>query len=110
MLILPIQEHGRFSHLLFLFSMVWSFPWRGHSHPFISLFLGIFFWGYCKCNCFSIFFLNLFIVGVQKGYCFCELILFPATFVRYLWCLGLLWSSFSGLWAIRSYCLWIGIV
>jgi hypothetical protein len=50
----------------FLSSMVCSFPCRGHLHPLLSLLLDIwfFFWGYCKWNCFPIFFLNLFMVGV----------------------------------------------
>jgi hypothetical protein len=48
-----------------LSSGVCSSPCRGHPHPLLSLFLCIwFFWGYCKWNCFHIFFLNFFIVGV----------------------------------------------
>jgi hypothetical protein len=54
-----------------LSSEVCSSPCRSHSHPLLSLLPGIwffFFWGYCKWNCFHIFFLSLF-VGVRRQLC-----------------------------------------
>jgi hypothetical protein len=45
----------------------------------------ILFWrggGYSKWNCFSIFFLTLFIVVYRKATDFCELILYSATLLK----------------------------
>jgi hypothetical protein len=67
-----------------LSSLVCSSPCRGHLHPLLSLFLGIwfFFGGYYKWNCFPIFFLSLFFVGYRKATDFCLLILYPATLLK----------------------------
>jgi hypothetical protein len=47
----------------FLSSRVYSFHCRGPSHLWLRLFLVFFFfWGYCNWKCFTIFFINLFIV------------------------------------------------
>jgi hypothetical protein len=63
----------------FFLQCVYSFHHKGLSFPLVSLFLGIlFFWNYCKWNCFPIFFHSLFIFGVQKSYWF----FFPPTLLR----------------------------
>jgi hypothetical protein len=90
----------------FFLQCVYSFHHKGLSFPLVSLFLGIlFFWNYCKWNCFPIFFHSLFIFGVQKSYWFFFLLL----------CWGCLWLGvfggwFLGLLDIRSCHLQIGIV
>jgi hypothetical protein len=49
----------------FLFSNVYSCPYRDLLHPFLS-FLRYFFWGCHEWNCFPISFLTTFLVDVQK--------------------------------------------
>jgi hypothetical protein len=91
------------SFLQFLSSMVYSFHCRGILHSLLRLFPGIllFFWGYCKWKYFPIFFVYSLLV-YRKTINFYKLILCPAPFCRYLWCLGISWWSFLGLFSIRS--------
>jgi hypothetical protein len=62
---MSMGDISTFCNLWFLSSMVCSFSCRCHLHHLLRLVLGIWlFWSYCKWNCFPIFFLNLFIIGV----------------------------------------------
>jgi hypothetical protein len=86
------------SLLCFLSSIVYSFPYRGLSHP---LFIPYFFWGYCKWNYFLIFFICSLLVYKRLLIfvdCFCILLM------------KLMSRSFLGLLGISSCCVQIGIV
>jgi hypothetical protein len=75
---------------------VYNSPCRGHSHPLLSLLLGIwFFWSYCKWNCFHIFLLSLFLV-YRRANDFCKLILYPANLLYLFMVSKSFWVEFFG--------------
>jgi hypothetical protein len=78
----------------YLSSEVCSSPCGGHPHPLLSLHIGNwFFWGFCKYNCFHIFFHRFFIVVV---YDFCKLILYPAILLKLFMVYRNSWVEFFG--------------
>jgi hypothetical protein len=78
-----------------LSSMVCSSTCGGHSHPLLSLLLGVwfFFWGYCKWNVFKYSFLICSLLVYRKANDFCK---FPATLLKLFMVSRSFWIEFFG--------------